>query len=444
MNKYYLFLLFLFVLIASQKVEAQYIISGQSIDSLTSEPVSFVSISTQKDLRSYVANGNGEFKIRLDGKYDSLFFSSIGYKLRSVSIKELRNKRSPVVIKMTPANIIMDDITVCPPKVYVQRAIDNVQKNYYHDLFSITGLYRERIKSDNEYVGFAESTFSYLDWGYNKKLYKTRLYDFSVNPFKFEQSRRSNYPIATSKYGMDRWFLHFENFYFEKKYIRDGFFAGDEIDSHEYSYEGESYYNGQKVYIISFKPNSKMINKFTRNPKFNHLLALGKIFITDQDYAIVKFSVTMYNDWYLNYKKKFSEGEYSKVVYFMAEVNYAKLEDKYFVDYSRVECKYDDVVQKKQVHEISEIFIDHRDLHPMDSGKYKRYSNIFNWNYFVTEPYRWTMNKYNPDFWKSYVGVPMDDYEIIRKDLEISEPLETQYRNNSEKELPNTIKRSKN
>lgn len=437
MKKYFLLLLFLFVLLASQKTEAQYIISGQAIDSLTSEPVSFVSVSTQKDLSSYVANGNGEFKISSDDKYDSLFFSSMGYKSCSFSIKDLQNQASPVVIKMAPANNLMQDIAVYPPKAIVQRAIENVPNNYYHDLFSITGLYRERIKSGNEYVGFAESTFSYLDWGYNKEIYNTRLSDWNVNPFMFEQSRRSNYSISTSKFGMDRWFLHFENLYFEKKYIRDGFFSGDEIDSHEYTYEGESYYNGQKVTIISFKPNSKMINKFTKKPKLNHLLALGKIFITDKDYAIVKFSVTMYNDWYLNYKKKFSEGEYSKVVYFMAEVNYTKLEDKYFVDYSRLECKYADVMQKKQVHEISEIFIDHRDLQPMDSDKYKRYTNIFNWNYFVAEPYRWTMNKYNPQFWKNYVGVPIDDYEMIGKDLELSEPLETQFRNNSEKELSN-------
>ena len=383
-----------------------------------------------------MANENGEFKISLDEKYDSLFFRSMGYKSCSFSIKDLRTRTLPVVIKMSPVNITMSDITVYPPKVYVQRAIEHVPKNYYHDLFSITGLYREKIKSDNKYVGFAESTFSYLDWGYNKKIYKTRLSNFNVNPFMFEQSRRSNYSISTSKYGMDRWFLHFENFYFEKKYIRDGFFSGDEIDFHEYAYEGESYYNGQKVHIISFKPNSTMIKKFTKNSEFNHLLALGTIYITGDDYAIVKFSVTMYNDWYLNYKKKFSEeGGFSKVVYFMAEVNYTKLEDKYFVDYSCMECKYDDVIQNKQIHEISEIFIDQRDLHPMDSDKYKRYSNIYNWNYFVAEHYRWVMNKYDPDFWKKYVGVPIDDYETIRKDLELSEPLETQFRNNSEKEL---------
>lgn len=435
-NCYTFFVVLLFIL-NFHNTKGQTVMSGRVIDLKTSAPISYVSISSErKSLTSFVANEDGEFKISINKAMDSLCFSSVGYESYIISIKDIWATKLPVEVKLKPIVIALDDITIYPAKVLVRKAIEHAPKNYYPDIFSISGLYRERIKLDNQYVGFAESTFSYLDWGYNKQRLKTPLSKFSVNPFKFIDSRRSNYYLSTSKLGMERWFLHFENFYFEKKYIRDGFFLGDEIDMHEYSYEGESYYNGQKVHIINFKPNSKMIKKFMKDPKYNHLLALGTIYIADEDFAIVKYSITMSNNWYLDYIRQDNElAKRYKVEYLNAEVNYTKLKDKYFVDYSHLECKYNDVVNSKQVHEISEIFIDHRDLEPLKSEMYKHYENIYNWNYFTAEPNRWVMGKYIPSFWEHYVGVPIEDFKKIVNDLELTEPLETQFINNSEKPL---------
>ena len=412
-------------------VKGQNIIMGQIINSNNSEPVSYASISMQKGLTSYIANEKGEFKINILEKCDSLFINSMGYETGIFVVANVQRQKFPVLIKLLPKDIILEEIFIYPPKVIVQKAIEHVPMNYNQDFFSIEGLYREKVKLDNKYVGFAESTFSYFDWGYNKEIYKTRLSRFNVNPFLFKQSRRSNYNISLNNRGFDRNFLHFDNFYFENKFIRDGFFSGDNIDFQEYKFEEESYYDGQDVYVISFKPNSKMLNKISKKEKYNHLLALGSVYISKNDFAIVKFSITMSNNWYMNFKTD----EFSKITFFKADVNYTKLDNKYFVDYSRLESKYEEIPTKREVHEISEIFINQRDLQPLQAAEYKRYENIFNWNYFAAEPYRWVMNKYNAEFWKNYISVPIEDFEKIRNDLEMDQSLETQFRHNSEKPL---------
>lgn len=431
MKTLYSLLLLQLLLLSNLIVRGQSIIWGQIFDSATSEPVSFASITMKNGHTGYVANEKGEFKISLLEKCDSLFISSMGYETGSVAIANIQHQKLPVLIKLTPKNILLGEIYIYPPKVIVQKAIEHVPINYYQDFFSIEGIYREKVKLNEKYVGFAESTFSYLDWGYNKEIYNTRLSIHNVNPFVFTQSRRSTYNISLDKRGFDRNFLHFDNFYFENKFIRDGFLSGGEIDLHEYTFEEESYFNGQEVYVISFKPDSKMIDKFSKKEKYNHLLALGTLYITKSDFAIVKFSISMSNNWYLNFKRD----EFSKITFFKADVNYTKLENKYFVDYSRLECKYEEIKTKRQVQEISEIFINQRNLKPLESDQYKRYENIFNWNYFVAEPYRWVMNKYDAEFWKNYTSVPIEDFNTVRNDLELDQTLEIQFRNNSEKPL---------
>jgi hypothetical protein len=72
-------------------------LTGKIIDQITEEPIEFANVSMDENGKTVLSDDHGNFKIKLTNDSGFLHVSMIGYKSRSIQI---RNRRSFPVIKL--------------------------------------------------------------------------------------------------------------------------------------------------------------------------------------------------------------------------------------------------------------------------------------------------------------------------------------------------------
>lgn len=82
-------------------------IAARVVDSATREPLSGVSVVTDKKGVATSTNADGRFTLQVDGKTNVIILSAVGYKATTISIADL-----PAVIQLPKATAVMDDIVV--------------------------------------------------------------------------------------------------------------------------------------------------------------------------------------------------------------------------------------------------------------------------------------------------------------------------------------------
>lgn len=99
------------ILFCSLKSTAQ--ISGVVTDSLTNEPLMYVTVQYEGEGVGTVTNGNGEYEVEVLPGWNELTFSSIGYKTKKVKFK---NGTKKIDVKLVVDDIMLSEVTVKPQK----------------------------------------------------------------------------------------------------------------------------------------------------------------------------------------------------------------------------------------------------------------------------------------------------------------------------------------
>lgn len=107
-RKYFLFLLFLLIL---PHVSGQ--IKGVVTDSITHEPMMYISVQYEGKGVGALTNANGEYQVESRKGWEELTFSSIGYVTKKVRIKP---DTKILNVKMVPTDIQLSEIIVKPQK----------------------------------------------------------------------------------------------------------------------------------------------------------------------------------------------------------------------------------------------------------------------------------------------------------------------------------------
>lgn len=112
---YKYWLLGLLFTIASQAL-AQ--LHGVVTDSLTHETLPYISISHNQEGIAKTDN-NGYYKIHIKSDWESLTFSAIGYKSKTICLNQIKTKK--IDIQLVPENIVLDELIVRPKKERYRR-----------------------------------------------------------------------------------------------------------------------------------------------------------------------------------------------------------------------------------------------------------------------------------------------------------------------------------
>ena len=96
------------LLLFSLSLPAQ--IKGVVKDSISGNPIPFVSIWSENQNIGTTSEENGEFTINTNEKSKKLLFSALGFEKKSVKISEAKN------VKLTPVDYQLDEVVISPSK----------------------------------------------------------------------------------------------------------------------------------------------------------------------------------------------------------------------------------------------------------------------------------------------------------------------------------------
>jgi hypothetical protein len=276
---------FLIVFIGTEYLQAQdFHLKGCVLDSVTNEPLPFVSIITNDHGLGGTSNALGEFEMKLPVAQEEiqLQFSYVGYKSRKVTASS--SNVEGLVVLLQPDTVKLPEILISTltGAEIINKVISNAEKNYNPHSFQVLGFQREIIKSGSEYNQLLEADFTteyvnnegktYLTAGRYAENKKARAADLL-----WDDKKGGFYTFGLTHLGgitspVDEYFLGLP-------------LTGKNSFTEHYDFQLKNAinYNGRHLYVIEFeqKTDCKMS------------LVAGELFVDSEDFAIVKMEYTL-------------------------------------------------------------------------------------------------------------------------------------------------------
>ncbi|MEL7004900.1 MAG: carboxypeptidase-like regulatory domain-containing protein, partial [Bacteroidota bacterium] len=443
-------------------------LSGMVVDAENSIPVPYAYVSLQDVALGTVTNGDGRFAINIPGNYvqQNIVFSYVGYERQVISITELQS-REKIVIKLNPDVKVLREVVVKPrkpikAKTLLKRVINRIPDNYPDESMLMNAYYRETITENGAYIKYADASVQYNYAPYKKGGFKWREYANAYGGVAGSLSRLNNYAgsrlhrihfhqrtlkedqvkIIDSRASADltktRMHANIEggpmgilardrvkfqkSFLGGKKFKKFNYELGEVIDEH-----------GDWVYVLSFKTvitpeeldklKKKSIKQWSKANSYK--LLQGKIYIDQNDYAILKYECSVPNEL----KKYFCGYKTMAIKHFdyKLEATYKKKDDKYYIDKLRHEDEfiYTDTVANNTTPyaAVSEVYM----TNVQPAGQKFDFKETLE-NIDANQLYDYPL-EYNTKFWEDYTkNTPIAEIpEQIRKDMEVGKKLEQQF-----------------
>lgn len=157
-------MLFMFLMtgsfvVAQNEIAPYFEFRGKIIDRQTNVPLTYCSVLVSGLNMTTVTNSEGEFSIKLPPERDNyqLVIRHIGYKSRSVGMKELNAQNGVVLMEQVTVQLPQIDVLTGDAAFLVRLMFDKVSENYpQHDMF-MTAFYRESIRKRESLCFFVGS-----------------------------------------------------------------------------------------------------------------------------------------------------------------------------------------------------------------------------------------------------------------------------------------------
>jgi hypothetical protein len=168
-------------------------ITGKIRDAASDDPIPFATLSIAGTRLGTISNLDGEFIFNFSDKYlnDSLVSASLGFKPEKISIKQVANRDTTIL--MEPDYIDIQEVMIrqTDPELLLRSAVRKLNDNYLLDPFVQTCFYRETVKKNNRFIIISEAILG---------IYRTGLDD----PFRYEQVKilkgRSNVDLLRTDF----------------------------------------------------------------------------------------------------------------------------------------------------------------------------------------------------------------------------------------------------
>lgn len=299
---------------------------GIILDSATGAAVPYASITLSGSSISNVSNSDGAFLMKIPSEARNngqLTISRLGYATTTVSTAEFGSER--LVIRMVPVSLSLNAAIVRPSKALdiLFTAFESIGKNYPQSPMGLTSFYREVIrKGDSRYLSFNEAVIDINKAAYSgvrgdkAGIYKSRgQMNYSKNDsllVNYQGGVMASLWIDVAKHP----------------------FAGVDIplvtDVYDFSLGESECMDGNVFYVINFNQKHNVSEPFYR----------GRVFIDSESYAIGRVEMDMNVEGnpeavslFLRHKPAGRDIEIESASHV---VNYKKIGDKWYFDYSRI------------------------------------------------------------------------------------------------------------
>ncbi len=273
-------------LLLTVSVSAQEIIfiSGKVTDEKTGEALPFVNVGLVGTYVGAATNMDGFYELRISPKYKNkiIEISAVGYSTAKVAVAEAAKQKN-FNVRLAPMAFEVGEVEILAESrlqyTRVRKAVEAIAKNYLQTPFNYDMYYRGELKSGNNLVQLREAAVRLYDnKGYKRgdayQVFKERGYDFLEVRKNFE-----NETLADGSTYLD------ELLEMDIVRVRGNVLNLNELDDYKLKLEGETEYEGDKVWIISYE-NPKPTLAATGD--YYVKTYKGKLYIKQKDFAIVK------------------------------------------------------------------------------------------------------------------------------------------------------------
>ncbi|MEP2239148.1 MAG: carboxypeptidase-like regulatory domain-containing protein, partial [Maribacter sp.] len=461
-----LLIVFLFLTITSF---SQTTVIGTIVDKKDASALPYAYLKIDDVALGTVTDGDGRFRIIIPEKYTNynITLGYVGYKDLHLTIKDFIAKDGDV-FAMESSNLELMEVVVTPKKMpsakaLLRKVIKNIPDNYASSPTMITGYYRETLKENGVFIKYSDAVCDYYAEPYSNKNYKWKEYQnpsdysFSNGSFNFysnslhrvhfhhrtlknEQvaiiNSRSSSNLSKRDFEANieggplglfaRNRVKYQQSFLGNKANRDFTYKISEVENTSggwlYVLEFETKITKEELDAIASPNNRKQWNKANK-----HKLLKGKIYIDQDDFAVIHYECSVPNklkEYFCGY------GDMQvKHFDFKLDVSYKKKGNQYYIDKMRHEDEfiYKDTTDITTTYysAISEFNTTNIDLN--NQTKISEEENFANTT--SNQLYELPL-EYNDDFWKNYTTEnPISVINTtIRTDMESDKSLEKQFR----------------
>ncbi len=305
-------------------------IKGKVIDSETRAPLVFATVAVKESNVAIVTNIDGEFTLKVGNLSTSktIVVSFVGYKNKTVPISDLKDNGSKNIIALEAAPIPIKEIIVKPldPQSIVQKAIENIGKNYESVPNLMTAFYRETIRKNRTYVSLGEAVLEIFKAPYD-------------NDLRFDQTRIYKGRKGTDVEKMDTVLFKLEGgpvSVLDLDIVKntESILTKDAMQNYNYRLSGVVEIDNKPHYVIDF----------IQKPSVEMPLFMGSLYIEMDSYAITEaefgFNLSNTEAAQSIFIKKKPLGMKVTPVIATYRTKYREQDGKWHFEYSRAEVKF--------------------------------------------------------------------------------------------------------
>lgn len=370
-----------------------FFLTGKIIDKKKENPIKYASISVLNYPLGTISNADGEFllKIHPNNILDTIIISCMGY---SQIVTPAYNILDEDIFIMDPISIRIKEVkvTATTPQQLLENIRNNIDKNYSNSTKLLTAFYRETVKQDGRYINVSEAIMEILKAPYTKehkddvvRLIKGRKSP-DVQPFQWINFRLQGGPFTITKLDVIKTMQHFIDKDFE--------------ELHNYSISKVIWYNNHPVYVLVFKPVSKMVS-----PAFE-----GEMYVHRETFAIIhakfKLNKNGLKEAESTMIKKKPRGIKARPSYVQYIVNYQQFQGKWHLATAQASVKIKIRSKRDKLnsefHSISDLLI--ANIQPTELKRFTRLESISHHDFFVK-----MINDYDEQYWENYNIIKPDE-----------------------------------
>ncbi len=384
-------------------INAQFLtVSGKVFDAANQKILAYTNIQLKNSNIGTISDKNGKFYLKIPQKYSKniIQFSFIGYKTKSLTIKQIKKNTN---IYLKPEDKQIGEIIIMPDSALLtllSKAYKKIPENYPAKPTKIRGFYREYIKiPQKNYLYFAEAVI---------ETYKTSYKNSSANgQVRIIKSLVNEFPDISSLYS------RFYGGVFDADAgdivkRRYAFINPKYFKNYHYTLYKTTKYQGKDVYVINFDTKNDSL-KGTRK---------GKFYIAKNSLAYIGFEYESTSRGLKSYNK---ENIGIKAVKYINKVRYDFYKNKWHYKYSRSKRLF---YENKNLYEIVSEYISNQIF--TDTVKAIPFKDRINYGDIFSEKAK---NYVSDNYWQ--------EYNILKKDSALKKQLIQLYDTTKSKEVLN-------
>lgn len=323
----WLLLLMIYCSVSSSAV-AQISIKGHITDAADNSQLPFVHITFGNQQYGTTSNENGDFLISIPAKFqtDTLIFSYLGYASKGIKISDLATGNF-LEVQLQPQTFELGlvEVTVIDALALVEKAIQQIPKNYADQAIMLTGFYREEIRQNlsnitNLYTEGVIDVYkeSYLERRISKDKVVLRKGFQKKLPYEFFGKKETHYLPPITQGAFLPVILDFIKY--------NGSFIGKrKLSKYMFTYVSSTFIDKDLVHIIKFQPTKKGLFE-------------GELFIHEKSNAFIKanYQFTPYGVLQFN----FIDNSDLTLLSRNFEVNFSLFNQKWYLQNAHVTQQY--------------------------------------------------------------------------------------------------------